>query len=112
VFQIIRLLPGRTQTGEGLAVDRRTAPRAPLVEQKDAKLLHSPLQPATGCQGTGCAKARSALQEEQPGQIVFLLLRADHLPAIDRKRGAVGSSVIQRHIEPVIDEDKARQAVS
>ncbi|MNH18608.1 hypothetical protein D3C79_783180 [compost metagenome] len=67
--EIVRLLV-RVEMGKGLGVDGAGVAGAALIEQQYPKLLQGPLDPAAVGTGARGAKARAALQIEQPGELV------------------------------------------
>ena len=86
VREVVGLLLGRAEPGEGLPGGGCRPAGAALVEQQHAVVLQGATQPAGAAGRARRPAARTALQEEQPRQVLVALARRDHLAGEHRDR--------------------------
>ena len=111
VGQIVGLLLSRQVRKRA---DRSRSAGAALVEQEQPVVLERVLPPGVFDQleQAGRFTAGTALEEDEPGQLVALMPGSDDLAGEHRDLPAVESGVVERELELVLGEDEVRRAVS
>src|SRR5690606_21518373 len=84
---------------------------AALVEQEHAELAHRPAEPARPAVRSARRVAGTALQPEQPGQVVVGAFGRDDLPGIHLDPFTVGVGVVERCLDDVVTQDESGPAV-
>ena len=111
VSEIVGLGPGRIEVGQRLEGQRRAAPGAALVQQQHAIVLQGQTQPAGDVLRARRRRARSALQEDQPGQVIVCMGRCHDLAGVDRNSFALGLVMNQGQVKLVIRHREAGQVI-
>ena len=110
--QVIRLRLGVAPRSDRLVADGRAEARAALVEEQHPVVVQSAAYPATARLRPGRRAARSALEEDQVRKLVVPALLGDELAGEDGDALAGRVGVVERHLEPVVGHDHARQRVA
>ncbi len=112
VGEVAGLFGGAAAQRERLPGGGRGAARAALVQQQDAVLLQGSVEPGLPSDETIRPEAGSALQVQQPGQVLVRLVTRDRLAGVQLDGLAAGVGVVEGHGEAPVGEDDARLAVA
>lgn len=111
--QIGGLFGGPAAQRQRLAVGGGGGAGAALVQEEDSELLQGAAEPGPLTDETICPEARTALEVEQPRQVVPVRLTAgDDLTGVQLDGLAPGVVVVQGHGETAVGEDDAGLAVA
>jgi hypothetical protein len=111
VREVAGLLGRAAAQREGLAVGGCGVAGAALVQEQDTELLEGTAQPGGPADEAVRAEAGSALEVDQPRQVLLRLLPGDHLTGVELDRLPRGVVVVERHGEAAVGEDDAGLAV-
>lgn len=105
--KIVGLLARASAQRQRLPVGGGRKAGAALVEEQHAELLHRPPQPGLRTDEATGPEARSALQIDQPRQIVAGLAAGDGFPAEELDLLTARIGVIERNREMTVGENDA-----
>ncbi|CAM5701468.1 hypothetical protein SVIOM342S_02716 [Streptomyces violaceorubidus] len=112
VGEVVGLLGGAAAQRERLAVGRGGGTGAALVQEQDPVLLQGAAEPGGTADETVRPEAGSALEVDQPGQVLVGLVARDGLAGVQLDRLPGGVGVVEGHGETAVGEDDAWLAVA
>jgi hypothetical protein len=111
MLEVVRFFLRSGKGSQGLCGSRAAAGSAALVQEQNAVVFESSLEPAASLGRTRRSEAWTSLQKDQPGKIFIFLTRSADFASEDFDLRAGGIGMVQRDLEEVVGQDQTWNTV-